>query len=199
MARASTHPSLLDRLRDSADAEAWREFAERYRDLLLRYALQRGLAIHDAEDVVQASLARLSRSLVRFEYRPQIGTFRGYLRRVVENEVRRAEGRRRPELLPLEEGGDLLASESEELERIWRREWMDHHYRLALATVRAAVTPRTYAVFERLLAGEAPADVARGFGLSDDAVYKVKQRVRERLQQAIETQLKAEEFRERRA
>jgi len=201
MPDASTRVSLLDRLRDTADQVAWREFADRYSDLLLRYALQRGLAIHDAEDAVQASLVRLSRSLTRFEYRAELGTFRAYLRRVVENEIRRAAERRRsrPSTLPIDAERDVAAPESGQLEEIWNREWMDHHYRLALAAVRDVVEPQTFAAFESLLSGTPVAEVAAAFSMSADNVYKIKQRMRDRLREAVESQLRAEEFRERRS
>jgi RNA polymerase sigma-70 factor (ECF subfamily) len=198
MPSSSTRPSLLDRLRDRRDDEAWREFAERYRDLLLRYALRRGLAIHDAEDVVQASLGRLARSLTCFEYRPELGTFRAYLLRVVENELRRAAERRRagPAQIPLEEWDDHAAPPPPERDALWEEEWIQHHYRLALAKVRGAVTPQTSAVFQELMDGVAPLEIAARHGLGVDAVYKIKQRMRDRLQAAVDAQVRAEEFRE---
>ena len=103
----STHRSLLERLRDGEDEQAWREFSERYRGLLLRYALRRGLPIHDAEDVVQASMLKLATRLEFFVYRPEVGTFRAYLGRVVENEIRRVRARRRPAPVDLEQPGGL--------------------------------------------------------------------------------------------
>jgi len=199
VAASSTRPSLLNRLRDQGDQDAWREFSERYSDLLLRFALRRGMRIHDAEDVVQATLARLARSLVRFEYRPELGTFRGYLRRVVEHELMRAHARRLrdPACSALSEDGEHLPHAPPEHDAMWEEEWVQHHYRLALAAVRREVTPKTYAAFAQLLEGASPAEVAATHALAVDAVYKIKQRMRERLQTALDAQLRREEFRER--
>ncbi len=190
---------MLHRLRDQGDQAAWREFSARYGDLLLRFALRRGLQIHDAEDVVQATLARLARSLVRFVYRPELGTFRGYLRRVVEHELVRADARRRrgPACSPLAQDGDELPPAPSEHDALWEQEWVQHHYRLALDSVKQSVTPKTFAAFAQLLDGASPAHVAASQGLALDAVYKIKQRMRERLQVALDAQLRAEEFRER--
>ena len=52
------------RMRDHQDDEAWREFERRYRDLIVRYCLKRGLQRNDAEDVRQMVLLNLARQLL---------------------------------------------------------------------------------------------------------------------------------------
>jgi RNA polymerase sigma factor (sigma-70 family) len=195
----STNPSLLDRVRDLADHGSWREFEARYRELILRYCLRRGLGPHDAEDVLQAVLLSLAKRLPTFEYSPRAGRFRAYLRRAVENEIRRERARpnrgaARVEELVLDppDGGDVHES-------LWQEEWTLHHYRRAMAEVRATFPERSLAVFAALLEGVAPDALARERGLSVEAIYKIKQRIRDRLRECIESQVHEEEFRERRA
>jgi len=62
-----------------------------------------------------------------------------------------------------------------------------------MRAVREKTSPEVLTVFERLLAGESVADVARTTGSTTDAVYKIKQRVAERLRQEIEGQLRDED------
>lgn len=194
MSGSTTHISLLDRLRDRDDQDAWTEFVDRYRELLVRFSIRRGLPVHDAEDVAQASLLRLSQRLVHFEYKPEIGTFRSYLLRVVENELRRAKSRQEAlELEPLE-----LPEATDQQAELWNEEWVDHHYRLATQSVANSVPAHWWRIFQALLEGATPAEIASKEGLSVDGVYKVKQRMRERLTAAVELQLAQEEFRERR-
>ncbi|MEO0651432.1 MAG: sigma-70 family RNA polymerase sigma factor [Planctomycetota bacterium] len=195
----STHRSLLERLRGGEDEQAWREFSERYRDLLLRYALRRGLPIHDAEDVVQASMLKLATRLKSFVYRPELGTFRAYLGRVVENEIRRVRGRRRPVPVDLEDAGEPEPQADPELEQLWHDSWTEHHFRLALDTVRDAVSPLSLRVFEGLLDGADPNVIAEREGTPVANVYKIKQRMRDRLRDAVADQLEREEFREHRS
>jgi len=198
MPDSTTHVSLLDRLRDRPDAQAWEEFVARYRDLMLRVALRRGLAIHDAEDVVQSSLARLARALPNFVYRPEVGQFRGYLRTIVQNEIRRAAARRGRSGVPIDDGVLELMPVEPELAAAWEEEWEHHLLRLAYQCVRAEMSDKAVAVFEALLAGETPAQVAERTGTNLESVYKTKQRVQARLQRSIAEQRKREEFRERR-
>jgi RNA polymerase sigma-70 factor (ECF subfamily) len=198
MTDSSTHVSLLDRLRDRPDAQAWDDFVARYRELMLRVALRRGLPIHDAEDVVQSSLARLARVLPNFVYRPELGQFRGYLRTIVQNEIRRAAARRARVAQPVDDAHFEALPVEPELAAAWEEEWEHHLLRLAYREVRREMSDDAVALFEALLAGETPTEIAARTGASIDSVYKTKQRVQARLKRCIDQQREREEFRERR-
>lgn len=47
----TTRATLLARLKNRSDAEAWSQFQKLYAPLLYRYARGRGLSREDAEDV----------------------------------------------------------------------------------------------------------------------------------------------------
>ena len=49
----TTRPSLLVRIRDAGDKEAWRRFVEVYAPLVYGFARRRGLQDADAADVTQ--------------------------------------------------------------------------------------------------------------------------------------------------
>ncbi len=200
----STHPSLLVRLRDGQDEEAWRDFCSRYRNLFLRYAEARGLQPTDCEDVVQIALISLSRALRGFEYDPSRGRFRNYLGRVAANTVNayQAASARRP--FPLsdallesvaEVGGEPMstAAGTSEADALWEQEWMRHHYELALSTVRKKFDPRSVEVFEQLLSGASVAELATRYDMTSQAIHKVKQGIRDRLRRLIVDQIHREE------
>lgn len=188
----TTRPSLLVRLKDVSDQEAWHEFDRRYGALLAAYARGRGLQPADAEDIRQLALAKLAKSLPHFDYRPERGRFRSFLWRVVRGEMiryieRHKRGSSRVVLGEL--GGEL----DESADEIWEREWMRHHFRRAWERVAESVEPRSLEVFRRLLAGVPPARVASDLGLTDAAVRKVKQRIRTRLETLIREQIRDED------
>ena len=84
----STSVSLLERLRQPGQPEAWARFVELYTPLLLYWARRLGLQADDAEEVASRVLHKLVVGLARGVYRRHApGTFRGWLRRVVGNEV----------------------------------------------------------------------------------------------------------------
>ena len=82
----TTRASLLLRLRDSEDHEAWVEFVTLYEPIIYRLMRQNGLQDADARDVMQELLLTISRSIDRWEPRAG-GSFRGWLRRVARNLV----------------------------------------------------------------------------------------------------------------
>jgi len=195
MSSETTRSSLLARLQGARDEQAWHEFEARYRDLVRRYCRRTGLQESDAEDVAQAVFLALARRLPTFQLEPARGRFRDYLGRVVTNTIHRLHSSptERVQLV----GADILAEvvdPTEILEPGWEDEWMSHHLRVALRKVRAQATPETMAIFERLLAGESVEDVARTTDHTPDSIYKVKQRIGERLHAEVEQQLLDEDL-----
>ena len=190
-----TRISLLSRVRNAADQGAWAEFEARYRDLILRYALARGLQHADAEDVRQLVMMSLAKALRNFTYAPQRGRFRSYLGRIVRNAVSRL--RTRPERTEaaldsyVEE--TLSARDDSGTDSLWEREWVDHHYRLALRTLRQSFEARSIEAFEQLIAGKSVAQTAAEFSLSQEAVHKIKQRIRDRMKELIAAQVQEED------
>lgn len=186
-----TRASLLGRLRESGDEAAWREFDRRYQGLVVRYCLRRGLQIADAEDVRQTVMIGLARSLKGFSYDPARGRFRSYLGRVVGHAITRFQQTRRHEV-SFEDFSESEAAAAPEHDQ-WIDEWRAHHLRLALDAVRPTVEPTSLAVFERLLDGRDVAEVAVETGLTEAAVHKIKQRMRDRLKDLVARQIQDEE------
>lgn len=200
MPQRSTSTSLLSRLRDVGDHVAWQEFDARYRKLLLRYCWRRGMSHTDAEDIVQLVFAGIARSLPQFMYDPERGRFRDYLFCCVRNAIlqwqRRPERRHRPLDSAIDESlaHDWATARPDTAERqAWQAEWVAHHYRMALAAVARTFDRRSVELFERLVAGARPVALAQELGVSEDAIYKVRQRVRDRMRALIAQQVLEED------
>jgi len=191
-----TSPSLLSRLRDPANAVAWQEFDDKYRDLFRRYCTRSGLQAADTEDVCQLVLLALTRSLKTFRFDPARGRFRSYLGRIVKNAIHQQRARPRSEPRALEDSMlEALATPSDApLEQAWEDEWFQHHLRRAMRTIRTSSKPESLAVFERLLQGESVETAAAASQMTTEAVHKIKQRVGERLRLEVERQVRDEEF-----
>src|SRR5262245_37123318 len=83
----TTRPSLLARIKDTGDRQAWAEFVDIYAPLIYGFAHKQGLQDADAADLTQEVLGAVAGSADRLDYDPARGTFRGWLFRVVRNEL----------------------------------------------------------------------------------------------------------------
>ena len=77
----TTRASLLLRLCDSQDHEAWVEFVTLYEPVVYRLLRQNGLQDADARDVMQELFLTVSRNVDRWDPAKDRGSFRGWLRR----------------------------------------------------------------------------------------------------------------------
>ena len=92
-----TKTSLIRRLGDPGDQDAWREFEAVYRPVVYYLARHKGLQDADAEDIVQQVLISVSRALQRRSHDPQRARFRTWLCRVTHNSVTNAIQRKHPD------------------------------------------------------------------------------------------------------
>src|SRR4051812_18936487 len=91
----STSASLLERLRQPGEQEAWDRFVRLYTPLLCQWGRQLGLRDADIADLVQDVFLKLFRKLPDFVYEPD-KSFRGWLRTVLNNHLHNLQVRRPP-------------------------------------------------------------------------------------------------------
>jgi RNA polymerase sigma-70 factor (ECF subfamily) len=182
----STRATLLQRLRDGADALAWDEFFARYGATIYGFARHRGCSLHTAEEIVQDVMLQVFQQRDVYQYDPDRGRFRDWLGAVVRNKV--AEHRRRPANRVRGMGGDssvgLLEQATEQAapDAAWDAAFENSLLLALLDAVRRETDARTYLAFELLsFEGMSGIQAARITGLSRNAVYKARKRVLERL------------------
>ena len=184
----TTPPSLLDRIRDHDDTNAWETFCDVYSPLLYDYCRKRGLQASDAADVVQEVLLRVAKGIMKFEYDPGRGRFRDWLYRIVYHEICRMAQRRKQT--------DVLIATEQEMAGKVDHEWDEHFHNHILRTALERVKPRfedsTWAAFTLVwLRNRSPNQVAKELDRPLDFVYLSKSRVLKRLR--LEVQQLADE------
>jgi RNA polymerase sigma-70 factor (ECF subfamily) len=187
-----TRETLIRRLPNSADVEAWQVFVEIYEPLLFRLARGRGLQMADAEDFVQEVLSAVARNIDRFVADEGRGPFRAWLFRIASNLA--VNFLTRPKHRRWGIGGnavaDLLAQQpaaSADSSVLFLREYRRELFRWAAERVRQQVQPRQWLAFWRTSVDEQPiADVAGQLGLSVGSVYIARSRITRRIRELIQ-------------
>jgi len=182
---ARTHASLFVRLRDNADQEAWTEFHDRYAPMIAGWC--RHWFPHEVDDMVQEVFSRLMSCMRAFEYKPEKGRFRGYLKTMTHRLM--AELNERVARIPvvnnaetpieIEAGTDLV----DRLAAMFDLELLDQ----AKERVRSRVEERTWmAYFRTAEEWQKPTDVARELGMRVGAVFQAKCSVIKQLRAEIQ-------------
>src|SRR5262245_38875395 len=104
----ATRASLLVRLRDATDHEAWRQFSRLYAALIYGFARKRGLQDADAADLMQEVLRTVAGAVGGLDYDPGRGSFRSWLFTVTRNKLYNFVSRRKRQDVA---GGDTEAHE----------------------------------------------------------------------------------------
>jgi RNA polymerase sigma factor (sigma-70 family) len=191
----TTAPSLLIRLRNTADGLAWDQFVEVYSPLIYRFARRRGLQDADAADLMQDVLSAVARGIQTFEYDPSRGLFRSWLFSIVRHKVASLALRRRrhPEeqTAPSDTDAEAWARErssssDQDDSEIWQREYQLRLLHWGLDQIRGDFEESTWRAFWLTAMEHLPArEAGRQLSLTPGAVYVAKSRVLSRLKDCL--------------
>lgn len=186
----TTSTSLLMRLRESHDDDAWSRFVELYTPLLYYWARNTGgLQKADASDLVQDVLSLLVKKLPDFEY-DSSKSFRGWLRRVTINKWN--ERARRGSLATIEASDSELANvpDPQSDQDFWESKYRNQLVVNAMAAMKTEFQPNTWsACQEYLTSGRSADEIAVNHGISVWTVYSAKSRLIRRLREELDGML----------
>ena len=184
-----TSLSLLDRVRESSDAEAWDRLVALYAPLLKHWLRRYDIQDTDAEDITQDVMAALLKEIPGFQHNQRPGAFRSWLRRILVHRVRRFwRSRDRQPVATgtssMDERLNKLQNDCSEVSQMWNREHDDYVLNRLMKIVRPQFAPETWQAFHRQVIGCQMADtVAHELGMSLSSVYMAKSRVLRALRQ----------------
>jgi RNA polymerase sigma-70 factor (ECF subfamily) len=186
-----TRSSLLLRLRDLTDADAWREFARVYGPVVYHYGRKRGLQDADAEDLTQSVLQAVADAIGRLDYDRERGSFRGWLFTLAHRKLCDLKARRRRQAQGTGDS-DVQAQlnahpATADDEALWQREYEKRLFDWAAEQAKGEFQEATWRAF--WLTGverRSGQDAAEALGMSVAAVYVAKSRVLARLRELVE-------------
>jgi RNA polymerase sigma factor (sigma-70 family) len=186
----TTNPTLLNRLCDWRDHDAWVDFVARY-DPVIRLACRRyRLGADNIDELSQRVWIDLARRMRTFRYDPG-KTFRGWLRRLCQS--------RAIDLLRKQDADAVLSLESQPVESVWQKASGDldgeedvaperpRLLRLAEEVqdaVRRRVDGRTWQIFWTVaVLGQSVREASEAAGISYYAAVAAQKRVRRMLRE----------------
>ncbi len=186
-----TRPSLLVRVRDVEDAQAWAEFVQVYTPLVFHHCRRHGLQEADAADVAQDVMRIAAREMPDFQYDATRGKFRGWLLQTTRFRLRKFFDRqkRSPQAAPDTAIMKLLDGEPGPTDQArWEAEYRQRLFEWAAARVRPEFQSATWDAFwQSSVDSVSVKDVASQLGISVGAVYIARSRVIARMRELINT------------
>jgi RNA polymerase sigma-70 factor (ECF subfamily) len=185
----TTRQTLIQRLKDTDNEGAWKEFYDFYWQLITGWAQRFGCSPAKADDVFQETMVCLLRQIASFEYDPARGSFRSYLKTIVKGrcyDLFRKESR----YIAVSESGseneqlnsslDILSQESSEFISLEDDNiWLSSLVHQALRRVYGKIDQQTYKSFcMYVLDGYSVDEVSRKLGnLRTGTIYQQKSRM----------------------
>jgi RNA polymerase sigma-70 factor (ECF subfamily) len=184
-----TRASLLVRLRDAEDGEAWRQFVSLYAPLVYSYARRHRLQDADAADLTQDVLRAVNDAVAKFEYDRSRGAFHSWLLTLAHHKVcdfltrRQRQAQGTGDTTAQEWLQELPAPEEEE----WNREYQQRLFAWAAEQAHGEFKEATWQAFWRTaVEGQSAGEVSDSLGISLGAVYIAKSRVQARIKQIVQ-------------
>jgi RNA polymerase sigma-70 factor (ECF subfamily) len=186
-----TRETLIRRLPNTADAEAWDQFIEIYEPLLFRLARAKGFQEADAQDFVQEVLSSVAKAIGRWVDDASRGSFRAWLFRIAQNlsinflsRARHARwGSGDSQVARLLEQAPQSGGDSASL---YVQEYRRELFRCAAERVRDQVSLKQWLAFwQTSVEGRAIEEVATELQMTVGAIYIARSRIAKRIREKI--------------
>lgn len=181
-----TRHTLLARIRDPQDSEAWKEFIDFYKNYI--YVIVRSMNIkpHDADDILQQVTLKLWKNLPTHLHDPKKGRFRAWVSTVTKNTVisfikkQQTRADKMDQAQKQEESSYLKGIKLPEIDTIAQKEWEVFVTNTALENIEERFTIQAIQAFKMNISGTPPDEISKKIGVSRDSVYKYISRVKVR-------------------
>lgn len=187
----NTRQTLIQRMKENQDNQSWEEFLRIYRPYIHAIVRDMNISEFDADDIAQQVMIKVWRNIGKIEINPG-KRFRSWLSTMTKNCVKDYIRKRVLDAERLEKASRdetrlyLNAIRLPDVELIAEREWGVYVFKLAMERIEGLFTGKAMQVFQLSLEGMDVAHIAEKMELKENSVYRLKNRVKERIAQEIE-------------
>lgn len=198
-----TRWTLIRRLKELGDTDAWQEFFDLYQHLIYNVALKAGLYASEAEEVVQETFITVSKKIPQFKASPEFGRFKHWLLQIARYRILDQLRKRSP----MSQHGAAKDSDSTrtstvervpdpaslDWEAVWDRAHRESVLQIALEKVKQQVDPAQFQLYDYYVLRQVEAArVAHILQVSLARVYLAKYRIGKLLKKAVAHYSRAE-------
>ncbi|MEM6472598.1 MAG: sigma-70 family RNA polymerase sigma factor [Planctomycetota bacterium] len=191
-ANPETRLSLIFKLSDRRDHDAWSEFVQIYQPVVQRFVQRRGLQHADAAEITQDVLSVVAKSIESWDPEHEKCTFRGWLYRLTRNQTIDFLRRRKPEVVwsDVEDIGPEITSSEATASSEFHAEYEKQLFYWAAEKIRGSFKPANWMAFwKSTVEGDPIERVAEELGMECGAVYVARSRIMSRLSKLIQERM----------
>lgn len=193
MTEPDTRISLIAKLTDLENEQAWSEFVLIYQPVIERFLAKYGFQYADAAEVTQEVLGGVVKSIESWDSSSRSGSFRGWLYRITRNKAVTLIRKKTREAATHPDSGFLLDQVPQldaSVEADFHGEFERQVFLWAAEKIKPTVKPTNWQAFWRsTIQGESVETVAKELNIQSAAVYVAKCRIMKRLTQLVHQKL----------
>ncbi|MEL7496573.1 MAG: sigma-70 family RNA polymerase sigma factor [Planctomycetota bacterium] len=183
---STTSPSLLLRIRDPNDQDAWSLFFDLYEPIVRSYSFQKRIQPADMDDIVQDVMSSVAKAIRSFEYDPKKGRFRAWFGTVTANRIKTFLGKQNRQREKTPQREIVNSDEYVDPDTDWITIFSERVFWSACNRIRNNFNETTWACFEATwVRNESANEVADQLNVPVHSVYVNKSRVVKRLESEI--------------
>lgn len=167
------------------DENAWLQFESFYGPIILRFTKARGLTHDEAEEIRSACYEAVVKQIEELEYDQSRGRFRNWLLTIAARRISDLK-RKRVDLQADTSVLNSIEAPDSEQDALWEQQWRQQILLEAYRRVELRMNETSQAIFTRLVReAQAVATIAEELSVTENQIYKTKQRSLEMLREEI--------------
>ena len=177
-----TTTQILDDLKFSDNAAAWKTFTDHFYPVIFGFARKMGLSSTDAEDVAQETIIQFLRLYRADRFQREKGHLSHWIFGVARNVIRDFV-RKKPREYGVQNHPDQTSfwarvPDEKTILRTWQTQWQREILNRCLSRAHREVDEKTFRAFEMYAIAQQPVNaVCKELGMTPNAVYIAKNRV----------------------
>jgi len=185
-----TSITLIQKMRNQYDESSWNRFTDAYTPYMRMIILSMGLRHHDTEDLVQSIILKAWKNLPDFNYKPESGSLRSWLKTITKNTVLsflKKKSTKEASLDEIQENSvmDHNPVTEAEIYDCMDKQWEIYISNLAWDNVKDEFGETVQQIFLKLSKGESIEQIAVDLDVKENTVYQSRKRVKNRLYREI--------------